>query len=179
MASWKTIEAIYRYCPTVIPVTDDGYRDQYGPIAGGTWDWHVAGCAVDFGGNSAEEMRDVAEWWYQFADHLIEEIHTTPFSTNNGFYVKNGERVSPGFYGHQTEMAHQNHVHIAMSEANANGLLRYLNDKYGEPKPPITPPPVTLLTAEQQAWNAAYNAGFNAAFKPGFNAGFQAGYRRG
>lgn len=175
MASWKTIEEIVKYCPTTLRVTDDGYRDLNGPVANGNWDWHVAGCAVDFAG-SAEAMRDQAQWWYQFSGYLLELIHTTPFNTDHGFYVKNGSKVSETYYGAAVNAAHGNHVHVAGSDDQMNRLLAYLRTKYGAIVVSTPPVPVTPLTEAQKAWNTAYNLGFDAAFTPAFNAGFNSGY---
>ena len=178
MACWKTIEEIVKYCPTVLRVTDDGYRDLNGPVADGNWDWHVAGCAVDFAGSDSD-MRDQAEWWYQFSDYLLELIHTTPYDTDSGFYVKNGSKVGEGYYGPSVNAAHQNHVHVAMSDTESARLLRYLKSKYGPPGRPIpapAPTPETPLSEAQKAWNSAYNLGWDAAFNPAFNSGFNSGY---
>jgi hypothetical protein len=56
-------------------------------------------------------------------DLFLEVIHTTPFSDDNGFYVKNGREVGPGFYGAATEAAHLNHIHLATSETMGSQLI--------------------------------------------------------
>ena len=76
-------------------------------------------------------MRDVAKWLYdRFAGDTVELIHTTPFSTDRGFYVKN-QRKYPGggVYGPQTRREHRNHVHFATSKALAAKILARLDAK--------------------------------------------------
>jgi len=56
--------------------------------------------AIDIGGGvnatGSRNMRDVAKWLYDhFAADTVELIHTTPFNTDRGFYVKN-QRKYPG-----------------------------------------------------------------------------------
>lgn len=100
------------------------------------------GKAVDFGfGGTAQPARgrDFAKWWYQYSGYLLELIHTTPFSTDNGFYVKYGQRKGPGFYGTATEQAHRDHVHVAMTMSNAVKLLARLTVRK-PPKPPAPKP---------------------------------------
>jgi hypothetical protein len=70
-------------------------------------------------------MRDVARWLYnRFAADTVELIHTTPFTTDAGFYVKN-QRKYPGGgpYDAATKQQHRNHVHFATSKALAQRIL--------------------------------------------------------
>lgn len=79
--------------------------------------------AIDYAGSSgpgdAVAMRDYAKWWYDnFGDLLIELIHTTPFSDDEGFYVHNQKKYPGGGpYVGATAAAHENHVHVATSYA--------------------------------------------------------------
>jgi len=187
MASWPTIEKIVLYCPVKLNVTDDGYRDLNGPVAKGSWDFHVAGQAVDFAlpmtTDNQYKMREFAKWWQQFWPYLTELIHTTPFADDRGFYVKDKILRDQGFYGAGTEQAHLNHVHVAIKDAEATALLAYLQGKYGapgnpnpKPVPPVVPVPPTPVSSSDAAYNEAFNAGWNVGFNPGFQAGFQSGW---
>ena len=113
--------------------------------AGTGTDYHTYGMAVDFYAPSGstnwhERQRDFAKWLYDhYSGYLLELIHTTPFNTDNGFYVKNGGKVQPGFYGAATEQAHVDHVHVAMDMANAKALIAKLNvDAFQVTAPALT-----------------------------------------
>lgn len=99
--------------------------------------------ALDFAGRMDETgkraMQAAARIVIQDAGYLLELIHTTEFSDDNGFYVKNGSVKGPGFYGAKTEAEHENHIHVAISESQADALLR----KYpgGSTQPGPTPQP--------------------------------------
>lgn len=85
--------------------------------------------AVDFGAGGvtpegSARMRDFARWLIQFASNLIEEIHTTPYADDNGFYVKN-QKVAD-VYDAATKAAHGNHIHAATSAALADRILAQL-----------------------------------------------------
>lgn len=80
----------------------------------------IAGPMTDQG---QQDMRDAAAIIVKDATYLLEEIHTTPYPTDNGFYVKNGQVVGPGFYGPATENQHLNHIHLAASESMASILI--------------------------------------------------------
>lgn len=85
--------------------------------------------AVDFGagGRTADgdsRMRDFAKWLLQFYPYLIEEIHTTPFPDDAGYYVKNQSVAD--VYGPTTKAAHLDHVHVASSAALMDQLLSKL-----------------------------------------------------
>ncbi|GHJ48781.1 hypothetical protein Cs7R123_61230 [Catellatospora sp. TT07R-123] len=88
--------------------------------------------AVDFGvGAKAGTGRDLARWIEdEFHDQCVELIHTTPYGDDDGFYVKNGERISS--YGASVDAAHADHVHLAMSAAQADEVLTRLERKYGD-----------------------------------------------
>jgi predicted phosphohydrolase len=128
----EVIVDIFRYCPVPQTVTST-YR--LGPPYHGTHE------AVDFASiygtmprlQADVMMRDAAKWWYQFSTKLLELIHTTPFNTDNGFYVKNGQRVGPGFYGAREEQSHLDHTHVAMRLSAAQTVLGGLRSKYGAP----------------------------------------------
>ncbi|MGH8666974.1 MAG: GH25 family lysozyme, partial [Burkholderiales bacterium] len=89
--------------------------------------------AIDIGAGGvtpagSRRMRDVAKWLYdRFAADTVELIHTTPYSTDRGFYVKH-QRKYPGGgpYGPGTRAEHRNHVHFATSKALAQKVLARL-----------------------------------------------------
>jgi LysM repeat protein len=128
--SYPTIVQIAKFAPVRMKVTDTA------PWAPGGWkdrpghDYHTAGLAVDFAvartKTGDQQMRDFAKWWLKHDNLLLELIHTTPFSDDHGFYVKDGRRVGEGFYGAAINRAHVNHVHVAMTVGNAHALLRKL-----------------------------------------------------
>ena len=105
-------------------------NDNGRPGDGGS-DYHSYGMAVDFYSPSSQAaMRDFAKWLYDnYSSSLLELIHTTPYSTDNGFYVKNGKKVGWNFYGAATNNAHLNHVHVAVDKASAQALLNKLAKK--------------------------------------------------
>ncbi|MGH3645877.1 MAG: GH25 family lysozyme [Micromonosporaceae bacterium] len=85
--------------------------------------------AVDFGvGTRARMGRDLAKWIYdRFAADTVELIHTTPFSTDDGFYVKHGRKhPGGGPYAGTTARQHRDHVHWAVSRAGAQRILAKL-----------------------------------------------------
>lgn len=77
---------------------------------------HGSGNAVDFGGYNQHKL---ASFFMSLAPALLELIHTTD---KGGYYVKNGRRVSAGFYGAQVPL-HRNHVHVAMTAGSAAKAL--------------------------------------------------------
>src|SRR5262245_10620095 len=89
--------------------------------------------AIDIGAGGlnpvgSRRMRDIAKWLYDhFAASTVELIHTTPYSTDRGFYVKH-QRKYPGGgpYGPGTRAEHRNHVHFATSKALAQRILARL-----------------------------------------------------
>ena len=103
-------------------------------------------------------MRDVAKWLYgHFAAYTVELIHTTPYATDHGFYVKN-QRKYPGGgpYDKATRQQHRNHVHFATSKALARKILARLNK-------PRAPAPHSGKT--RQLVSSAGEVGHEAAIK--------------
>lgn len=88
--------------------------------------------ALDFGcGSDAVMGRDLAQWIErEFGDLCVELIHSTPFNTDRGFYIKNGKRTEG--YSSATRLAHRNHVHVAMSKASVAKAKARLEAKYGK-----------------------------------------------
>jgi hypothetical protein len=116
-----------------------GYRPERGSHHGGLVYRGSPTAAIDIGGGGlnptgSRRMRDVAKWLYnRFAADTVELIHTTPYTTDAGFYVKN-QRKYPGGgpYDKQTRQQHRNHVHFATSKALAKKILARL----GKPRSP-------------------------------------------
>jgi hypothetical protein len=110
-----------------------GYRPERGSHHGGLVYRGSPTAAIDIGGGGlnpigSRRMRDVAKWLYnQFAADTVELIHTTPYTTDAGFYVKN-QRKYPGGgpYDKQTRQQHRNHVHFATSKHLAQKILARL-----------------------------------------------------
>ena len=75
-----------------------GYRPGPGSHHGGLVYGNSPTAAVDIIANGgAAGMRDVAKWLYdRFGADTVELIHTTPFSTDQGFYVKNQKKYPGG-----------------------------------------------------------------------------------
>lgn len=69
--------------------------------------YHGSMNAVDMA-SSAQNMKDLAAYLYQYSAYLLELIHS-----NGDFFVKNGKRVDAAFYGAQTVSEHFDHVHCA------------------------------------------------------------------
>ncbi len=89
----------------------------------------TAAIDIGFGGVAGQPKgRDVAKWLYDSYWHqTVEEIHTTPYSDDNGFYVKNEVQYPGGGpYAGSTAEAHRDHVHFATSLAIANQILASL-----------------------------------------------------
>ena len=145
-----------------------GGRDHHGGLVYG----NSPTAALDIWASSAAGMRDIAKWLYdRFAGDTVELIHTTPFSTDRGFYVKN-QRKYPGggVYGPQTRREHRNHVHFATSKALAAKILARL-----EAKRPAAPPARPAQAAVRTT--AAVPAGRRRLSKRG--AAAHRGVRRG
>lgn len=107
--------------------------------------------AIDFGcGTNAVMGRDLAKWIEDnFGDLCVELIHSTPFSSDDGFYIKNGRRTEG--YSSATRLAHRNHVHLALSDAQVKAAYARLKKKYagsyaGGTTTPTTPTPAPAVT---------------------------------
>lgn len=61
----------------------------------------------------AVDRRDAAALVYADSAHWLEMIHTTPFDTDDGFYVKDYVRKDASFYGAATNAQHLDHIHNA------------------------------------------------------------------
>lgn len=86
-------------------------------------------------------MRDFAKWLEDTVPgyrNIVELIHTTPFSTDDGYYVKNGAKLGSYGYGPGTNAEHANHVHLAMSRKQVEAALKKLR---GGSTPKPTPKP--------------------------------------
>jgi hypothetical protein len=86
--------------------------------------YHYKGEAVDIGGPAAI-MNAAAQWIARstLGRQLTEGIH------NPGLSIKDGRRVSPGFWGATTWAAHANHIHLAVAGAIGDivgGLVQQL-----------------------------------------------------
>ncbi len=111
--------------------------------------------ALDIGGGGvtaegSRRMRDVAKWLYDtFASLTVELIHTTPYSTDQGFYVKRGSKYPGGGpYAGATARAHANHVHFATSKALAERILATLRGTaVPRPRPASRPAPSPVVAA--------------------------------
>lgn len=106
--------------------------------------------AVDFGAydkvgvaKGQERMRDFSKWLEDKVPgyrNIVELIHTTPYSTDNGYYVRNGAKLGSSGYGSSTNAAHANHVHLAMSKAQVSAALKKLREAApAAPAPAPTP----------------------------------------
>lgn len=149
------IAFVERYYPKFNELyVTSAYRNEAGSHHSGlSWDASPT-AAVDFGaydGVGVEEgqrrMRDFAEWLDDaIRPELAELIHTTPYDTDEGFYVSHGRRTSfdPG-----TTAAHLNHVHVAFSEASLARAAAKMGPQTPIPTPDPTPapsePPTGLL----------------------------------
>jgi GH24 family phage-related lysozyme (muramidase) len=105
-----------------------GYRPGRGSHHGGLTYKQSPTAALDIAGGGAARMRDVAKWLYgRFAKETVELIHTTPFASDRGFYVKNQRRhPGGGPYSPTTRREHRDHVHFATSKALALAILKKL-----------------------------------------------------
>jgi LysM repeat protein len=129
-----------------------GMDGDHGPRPDGSYHYgHLTyenspAAAIDFGaidhanGKGDVRMRDLARWFEDVipgAAHIVELIHTTPFADDDGFYVKNGQRIAS--FGAATDAAHLNHVHLALSLAQVTAALAHVRGT----KPPVPSPGVT------------------------------------
>jgi hypothetical protein len=113
-----------------------GMEGDHGPRPNGSFHYcHLTfegspAAAIDFGardnsnGKGDVRMRDLARWFEDVipgAAHIVELIHTTPFADDNGFYVKNGQRIAS--FGAKVDADHLSHVHLALSLAQVTAAL--------------------------------------------------------
>jgi LysM repeat protein len=105
--------------------------------------------AIDFGaldhanGKGDVRMRDLARWFEDVipgSAQIVELIHTTPFADDNGFYVKNCQRIAS--FGAATDAAHLNHVHLALSLAQVKAALARVRGA----TPPVPSAPSSVVT---------------------------------
>lgn len=104
--------------------------------------------AIDFGGGGvtpegSRRMRDFAKWLYDlFWDLTVEEVHTTPYRDDQGFYVKNQVKRpnGGGIYGTATKEGHRNHVHWATSAALMTRIEQRCAAWAANPAPTPLPP---------------------------------------
>jgi GH24 family phage-related lysozyme (muramidase) len=107
------------------------YRSGTGSHHGGRVYKGSPTAALDIVAGGAVGMRDVAKWLYDnFSNETVELIHSTPFSTDRGFYVKNQKKYpGGGVYPPATRRQHRDHVHFACSKALALQILERLESK--------------------------------------------------
>jgi len=149
-ATGELIVELASYYPKAHEIyVTSGMDGDHGPRPDGSYHYgHLTdngspAAAVDFGAydqvSKAEgdrRMRDLARWFEDVipgAANIIELIHTTPFADDNGFYVKNGQRI-PSF-GSDVDAAHLNHVHLALSRAQVTRALVRAGAKPQAPGP--------------------------------------------
>ena len=114
MNVWRSIEAVGLYKFPMMQMTSgqDGRYD-------GTH--HQAGHACDFsnaGNEGSQEMKDMAQWWYEnfLGKGTLEIIHhPSPYNVHNDTDVGTGYKPGYGGYDAGTMNDHRNHVHIAMA----------------------------------------------------------------
>jgi hypothetical protein len=112
----------------------DGIRDA-GDHHGGRSYGGSPTAALDIIAPGPHKMRDIAQWLYdKFAGDIVELIHTTPFDTDQGFYVDN-QKKNPGgsWFGADQRRKHRNHVHFATSKKLALKILGRLRKKKTAP----------------------------------------------
>lgn len=99
--SIEGIESLARLSGVPISVSSTVRTDDPGS-------WHYYQNAVDMVASTAS-MVVLAAYLYQYSAYLLELIH----SGGDGYFVKNGERVSRAYYGDTIVAQHYNHVHCA------------------------------------------------------------------
>ena len=137
----------------------DGYRnanDHHGGLMyGGS-----PTAALDIVAAGPARMRDIAKWLYNhFAGDIVELIHTTPFNTDQGFYVDNQKKYpGGGIFSAELRRQHRNHVHFACSKKLALKILARLRGKRAAPRvgvrpaPGVAPPAVWGWDASGHDW---------------------------
>src|SRR5215469_436858 len=144
----RIVELASFYPKAHLVYVTSGMDGDHGPRPNGSFHYgHLTfggspAAAIDFGaldhanGKGDVRMRDLARWFEDVipgAAHIVELIHTTPFADDNGFYVKNGQRIAS--FGAATDAAHLNHVHLALSLAQVTAALARVRGT----KPPVPP----------------------------------------
>jgi hypothetical protein len=73
-------------------------------------------------------QKDCAQLLYSNFRRWMELIHSTPFVTDSGFYVKNRRKVTGSYYGepnYSSNGGHINHTHCAGYVADAQAIASY------------------------------------------------------
>jgi GH25 family lysozyme M1 (1,4-beta-N-acetylmuramidase) len=134
--------------------------------------------AVDFGARDVvgvaegdRRMRDFAKWCEDhFYRDTVELIHTTPYPTDDGFYVRHGVKIAT--FGAATDAAHLNHVHLALSKAQAIKIQGSLAAHSGpvHPRPAAAAHPVPAAAAHPvpAATASTGAAGYDGSVEPIF-----------
>lgn len=152
----KTIELIERVLPDPLlsrMYVTSNFRPGDPGYHGATDDHGALDFAAPMTAAGERDMRDASVLMYRYFADMTEMIHTTPYSTDNGFYVKNGQKVGPGYYGAQTEAEHRNHIHLAFTEGQLDRLLRVV------PKKPAPRTPVVRAELDPVLASAAKLSG--------------------
>lgn len=97
--------------------------------------YHYRGEAIDVGSASQTYKDQLAAWLYPYYGYITELIHSKS-GNHTGWYVKNGRKVSHGYYGSTTTAAHVNHVHFAIaSVSQANKMLAVVKKNHAAQHP--------------------------------------------
>lgn len=94
-------------------VVSSGTRPGFTGPTGGQ-DYHNVGLAADLIGN----MDAIAKGFYGIYPDLLEEIHAP------SWFVKNGKKVGPEFYGAATVAQHFDHVHVAARKDAMEAVIK-------------------------------------------------------
>lgn len=145
----RTIVQMMGYCPQAAQLyVTSSKRDEPGSH-------HNNGDAVDFGfyddpepnDTDQRQAREAARWCFSVVGVAAfkEFIHSTPFSDDDGFYIRRGQRVGRSSFGETVARQHVNHIHMAMDLDKARaavarvsgGQARSLGDGHGVPPWPL------------------------------------------
>lgn len=90
------------------------------------------------------DMRDACEYLKPYFSRFKQVIHSTPYNTDNGYYIFDGHESSYGDPNNASSTAgqHRDHVHTAASEGNLDYLLSIIPDPDAVPAPVPVPTPV-------------------------------------
>lgn len=130
-------------------VTSNFRNNGYSDFHGATDDKGALDFSAVMTEAGARDRQAAARLVYQHYGYLLEMIHTTPFSDDNGFYVKNYQRVNPGYYGTATEQQHLDHIHVASAMGKLDQLLMVVPPKSPPPAPTPSPTPPPSGLARQ------------------------------